>query len=78
MTIGNKKQLRTRSHTEGFSKSGHISLSSYVKNFIIAKLQPSNMVGSIVEGHKCDRIWENPPYGIFREDRDRNIYQKYY
>ena len=23
----------------------------------------------------CDQIWENPPYGIFRENRDRNIYQ---
>ena len=26
----------------------------------------------------CDRIWENPPYGIFRENRDRNVYQQYY
>ena len=25
----------------------------------------------------CDRIWENPPYGIFCEKRDRNIYQQY-
>ena len=23
----------------------------------------------------CDQICENSPYGIFREDRDRNVYQ---
>ena len=22
----------------------------------------------------CDQIWENPPYGIFRENRNRNIF----
>ena len=31
----------------------------------------------IATSNNCDRIWENPPYGIFRENRDRNIYQQY-
>ena len=30
-------------------------------------------IESYTLGQKCDRIWENPPYGIFRENRDRNI-----
>ena len=26
----------------------------------------------------CDQIWENPPYGILRENRNRNIYQQHF
>ena len=29
-------------------------------------------------GHICDRIWENPPYSYFRENRDRAIFKMYY
>ena len=47
------------------------------------RAQPEDKVG--LRRHKsmatwaltiiCDRIWENPPYSYFRENRDRTIFK---
>ena len=36
---------------------------------VVVTLSGFDVTAAVVVGHKCDRLWENPAYGIFCENR---------
>ena len=59
------------------AETGEVAMAQMLLVLVIARVRRIYAICCHIDPETCicDQIWENPPYGIFRDNRDHNIYQ---